>query len=193
MRVAVVRTGIVLGLHGGALKPLIPVFKLGLGGRVASGKQWTSWIHIDDQVGIYTMAIDEAEGALNATAPEPVRNADFTNALAAALHRPAFLVTPAFALKLVFGEGAPIMTEGQKVLPVRTREVGYTFKYPHINAAMQSAVVAALPCHRNNLAHTEQARTRSPSGTIRPGQVGWIRHGFGGVAPRRKCDRADCA
>jgi uncharacterized protein len=141
MRVAVLRTGIVLGPDGGALKPLMPMFKLGLGGRFASGKQWTSWIHIDDQVGIYTAAIDGAGGILNATAPDPVTNANFTNALAAALHRPAFLSTPAFALKLVFGEGALMMIEGQRVLPVRTREVGYTFKYPHIDAAMENAVI----------------------------------------------------
>lgn len=142
MRVAVVRTGIVLGPDGGALKPLMPIFRLGLGGRIASGKQWSSWIHIDDQVGIYMAAIDGAEGVLNATAPHPVTNADFTNALAVSLHRPAFLPIPAFALKLVFGEGALMMTEGQKVLPIRTREVGYTFKYPHVDAAMKNAVVA---------------------------------------------------
>jgi NAD dependent epimerase/dehydratase family enzyme len=86
-------------------------------------------------------AIDGAEGVLNATAPHPVTNANFTNALAVSLHRPAFLPIPAFALKLVFGEGALMMTEGQKVLPIRTREVGYTFKYPHIDAAMKDAVV----------------------------------------------------
>ena len=142
MRVAVVRTGIVLGPDGGALKPLIPMFRLGLGGRFASGEQWTSWIHIDDQVGIYMAAIDGAEGVLNATAPHPVTNANFTNALAVSLHRRAFLPIPASALKLVFGEGALMMTEGQKVLPIRTREVGYTFKYPHIDAAMKNAVVA---------------------------------------------------
>lgn len=138
-RVAVVRTGIVLGPDGGALKPLMPIFRLGLGGRIASGKQWTSWIRIDDQVGIYTAAIDGADGVLNATEPHPVTNANFTNALAVSLHRPAFLPIPAFALKLVFGEGALMMTEGQKVLPIRTREVGYTFKYPHIDAAMKNA------------------------------------------------------
>jgi len=148
MRVAIVRTGIVLGSDGGALKPLIPLFKLGIGGRIASGKQWYSWIHIDDQVGIYAMAIDEAEGVLNATAPNPVTNAQFTKALATALHRPAFVPTPAFALKLVFGEGALALTEGQKVLPVRTRELGYAFKHPHIDAAMEKAISAGAHAER---------------------------------------------
>lgn len=140
MRVAIVRTGIVLGADGGALKPLIAVFRLGLGGAIASGEQWMSWIHIDDQVGIYAAAIDGAEGILNATAPSPVRNGNFAKALASAVHRSAWLTTPAFALKLLFGEGALVLTEGQRVLPVRTCALGYTFKYPHIDAAMASAV-----------------------------------------------------
>jgi uncharacterized protein (TIGR01777 family) len=140
MRVAVVRTGIVLGAEGGALKPLLPIFKLGGGGPIGSGKQWYSWIHIDDQVGIYTRAIDDLEGILNATAPAPVTNAAFTAALAAALHRPAFLPTPVFALRLLFGEGALMLTEGQRVLPARTESLGYVFTYPEIGAAMRDAV-----------------------------------------------------
>jgi uncharacterized protein (TIGR01777 family) len=142
MRVALVRTGIVLGPDGGALKPLLPIFKLGGGGPIASGKQWYSWIHIDDQIGIYALAIDGADGVMNATAPDPVTNAAFTHALAKALHRPAFIPTPEFVFQLMFGEGAMMVTEGQKVLPIRTRELGYAFKYPHIDAAMEDAVIA---------------------------------------------------
>jgi uncharacterized protein len=138
MRVACIRTGIVLGPDGGALARLLPIFKLGLGGAIGSGRQWNSWIHIDDAVGIYLLAIDRAEGPLNATAPEPVRNVDFTRALASALHRPAFLRVPAFALASIFGEGASILTTGQRVLPERTLSLGYEFRYPQLAAAMSS-------------------------------------------------------
>jgi hypothetical protein len=140
MRVACIRTGIVLGPDGGALSRLLPIFKLGLGGVIGSGRQWNSWIHIDDVVGIYLLAIDRAQGALNATAPEPVRNVDFTWALASALHRPAFLPVPAFALRTIFGEGASVLTTGQRVLPERTLALGYEFHYPQIGPAFASAV-----------------------------------------------------
>jgi uncharacterized protein (TIGR01777 family) len=138
MRVAIVRTGVVLGRDGGALAKLLPLFRLGLGGPVASGNQWTSWIHLDDHIGIYCLAIDGYAGTLNATAPEPVTNRDFTRALAAAVHRPALFPVPAFALKLVFGEGASILTEGQRVLPEATLAAGYAFRYPEIGAACAS-------------------------------------------------------
>jgi uncharacterized protein (TIGR01777 family) len=139
MRVACIRTGIVLGPDGGALARLLPIFKAGLGGIVGNGRQWSSWIHIDDVVGIYLLAIDRAEGALNATAPDPVRNVDFTWALASALHRPAFLPVPAFALHAIFGEGASILTTGQRVLPERTLSLGYAFAFPQIAPALAAA------------------------------------------------------
>jgi uncharacterized protein (TIGR01777 family) len=140
MRVAVVRTGVVLGRDGGALAKLLPLFRSGLGGPLASGEQWTSWIHLDDHIGIYLLAIDGYAGALNATAPEPVTNRDFTRALAAAVHRPAVLPAPEFALKLAFGEGASILTEGQRVLPEAPLAAGYTFRYPTIAAACAALV-----------------------------------------------------
>jgi uncharacterized protein (TIGR01777 family) len=140
MRVARIRTGIVLGRHGGALARLLPIFQAGLGGIIGNGRQWSSWIHIDDVVGIYLLAVDRAEGALNATAPEPLRNVDFTWALASALHRPAFIPVPAFALYLIFGEGASILTTGQRVLPERTLSLGYEFAYPQIADALVSDV-----------------------------------------------------
>jgi uncharacterized protein (TIGR01777 family) len=140
LRVAVVRTGLVLGRNGGALAKLLPLFRLGLGGPVASGEQWYSWIHLEDQVGIYLRAIDGYDGALNATAPNPVTNRAFTRALATAVGRPAILPAPAFALNLVFGEGAYVVTEGQRVLPEATLAAGYAFRYPEIGAACASLV-----------------------------------------------------
>jgi uncharacterized protein (TIGR01777 family) len=136
MRVAIVRTGIVLGSDGGALAKLLPLFRIGLGGVVASGEQWYSWIHLADQVGIYELAIDRYDGVLNATAPNPVRNRDFTHALAAAVHRPALFPAPEFALKLVLGEGASVVTEGQRVLPEATLAAGYRFRFTDIGPAL---------------------------------------------------------
>jgi uncharacterized protein (TIGR01777 family) len=136
MRVAIVRTGIVLGIGGGALAKLLPLFRMGLGGVVASGEQWYSWIHIADQVGIYLLAIDGYAGVLNATAPNPEKNRAFTQALAHAVHRPALFPAPEFALKLVLGEGALVVTEGQRVLPEATLAAGYTFRFPELAPAL---------------------------------------------------------
>jgi uncharacterized protein (TIGR01777 family) len=136
MRVAKVRTGLALGTDGGALKALLPLFKAGAGGVVASGNQWYSWIHIADLVGIYLHAIDGTEGVLDATAPNPVMNRDFTKALGAALHRPTVFPVPAFAVQLLLGDAAVIVTEGQRVLPKRTLETGYVFSYATIDGAL---------------------------------------------------------
>ncbi|MBD5632954.1 MAG: TIGR01777 family protein [Candidatus Eremiobacteraeota bacterium] len=136
MRVAKIRTGLVLGADGGALAKLLPLFKLGLGGIVASGRQWYPWIHIADEIGIYLHAIDGTSGALNATAPNPVRNAEFTHALGKALHRPTLFPAPAFAVGLVLGEGASVVTQGQRVVPTRTLATGYTFRYETIDDAL---------------------------------------------------------
>ena len=136
MRVAVVRTGIVLGRDGGALAKLLPLYRLGLGGVVASGEQWYSWIHLADQVGVYQLAIDGYDGALNATAPAPVQNRAFTHALASAVHRPALFPAPEFALKLVLGEGAVVVTEGQRVLPAAPLAAGYRFRYSELGPAL---------------------------------------------------------
>ncbi|HEY0395769.1 MAG TPA: TIGR01777 family oxidoreductase [Candidatus Elarobacter sp.] len=150
MRVTKVRSGLVLGRGGGVLGKLLPVFRLGLGGVVASGAQWWSWIHIDDQVGIYLHAIDGASGALNpidgadgilnATAPAPATNRQFTRALGAALGRPTLLPVPAFAGAVLFGDGALMLNEGQRVLPERTLASGYVFRYPELDAALRSLV-----------------------------------------------------
>jgi uncharacterized protein (TIGR01777 family) len=135
LRVAKIRTGLVLGTDGGALAKLLPIFKLGGGGIVASGKQWYSWIHIGDLIGIYLRAIDGTDGVLNGTAPNPVRNVDFTKALGAALFRPTLFPAPAFAVRLVLGDAASVVTEGQRVLPLRTLSTGYRFTYEAIDRA----------------------------------------------------------
>ncbi|MDB5072910.1 MAG: hypothetical protein JWM87_4021 [Candidatus Eremiobacteraeota bacterium] len=138
MRVAKVRTGLVLGLGGGVLGKLLPVFRLGAGGVVASGDQWYSWIHLDDQIGIYLQAIDGTDGVLNAAAPNPVTNRDFTHALGRAVGRPTLFPVPAFAATIMLGEGGYILTEGQRVLPERTLGEGYAFRHPDLDEALKS-------------------------------------------------------
>jgi uncharacterized protein (TIGR01777 family) len=138
MRVTKLRTGLVLGSEGGALAMLFPVFRLGLGGPVGDGGQWYSWIHADDAVGIILHAIDGVDGVLNAVAPKPVTNRDFSRALGRVVHRPAFLPTPAFATRLMLGEGAIIVNEGQRVLPQRTLASGYVFRHSDIDEALSS-------------------------------------------------------
>ncbi|HEY9085110.1 MAG TPA: TIGR01777 family oxidoreductase [Candidatus Tyrphobacter sp.] len=140
MRTACVRTGLLLG-HGGALAKMLPLFALGLGGRYGDGRQWYSWIHIDDAIALYLLAIDGLRGAVNATAPHPVRNADFAATLARALRRPAFLAVPAFALRLALGEGAQVILGGQRVLPKRAEELGFRFKFPELLGALKPLVV----------------------------------------------------
>ena len=137
VRVAMVRTGIVLDARGGALKQLLTPFKLGAGGPVGSGKQYMSWIHYADIVGIYLLALDHAEarGPINGTAPEPVTNKEFAKALGKALGRPAFMPTPGFALRLVLGEVAEVITTGQRVAPAKALALGYEFQYPEIDGA----------------------------------------------------------
>jgi uncharacterized protein len=136
MRVAVVRTGVALGAGGGALAKILPPFRMGLGGIAGSGRQWLSWIHLDDLVGIYLKAIDGAEGPLNATAPNPVTNAELTRALGIALHRPTVLPAPTIALRAMLGEGAEILLTGQRVLPKRTQELGYRFRFERLEDAL---------------------------------------------------------
>ena len=143
MRAVRLRTGIVLSTKGGALAKMLLPFKLGLGGPVGSGSQWMSWIHIDDVVGGYHFALHHSDlsGAANLTAPQPVRNADFTRALGRALGRPAFLPAPGFALKLIFGEMAQdLLLDGQKVLPRRLESAGYKFQHTGVGDALADVV-----------------------------------------------------
>jgi uncharacterized protein len=131
------RTGIVLGM-GGAIAKMLPIFQVGGGGKIGSGKQWFSWIHRDDLVEliIYALKNDQISGALNATAPKAVTNEDFTVAFAKAIKRPAFLPVPAAALILIFGEGATVLLDGQRVLPHKAEINKFTFKYPDIGTAL---------------------------------------------------------
>ncbi|RKQ86545.1 hypothetical protein C8N24_4558 [Solirubrobacter pauli] len=140
-RTVLVRTGVVLDQSGGALSKMLLPFKLGVGGPVAGGKQYMPWIHVDDVVGIYLNAIDDPtwEGPVNATAPEPVTNKEFSRALGRALHRPAVAPIPSFAIQALYGDMAEIVTEGQRAVPRRTLELGYTFRYTDLDEALRSA------------------------------------------------------
>ena len=142
IRVVNPRIGIVIGRGGGALSRMLPPFRLGIGGPIGDGRQWMSWIHIRDVVGIVSAALtdDSLDGPVNATAPEPVTNRDFSKALGRALHRPAFLPVPVFALKLMFGGFADILATGQRVVPQKAIASGYAFQYPELEDALAEAV-----------------------------------------------------
>ncbi|EAR59830.1 TIGR01777 family oxidoreductase [Neptuniibacter caesariensis] len=141
VRVCLLRTGVVLG-HGGALSKMLLPFKLGLGGPIASGQQWMSWIHIEDEVEVIEMLLthQHLQGAFNLTAPEAVPNRVFTGCLAKALKRPAFLPMPAFVIDLMLGEGAELLVQGQRVYPEKLLEIGYQFKYPELQPALNAIV-----------------------------------------------------
>jgi uncharacterized protein (TIGR01777 family) len=142
VRVVCVRIGVVLAPAGGALAKLLPPFRLGAGGRLGSGKQWLPWIHIDDLVGLLVHAATHAEvhGAMNAVAPAPVTNADFTRALGRALHRPTLLPVPRLALRVLLGEMAEVLTASERVLPKVAERTGYDFRFADLDTAL-----AALP------------------------------------------------
>jgi uncharacterized protein (TIGR01777 family) len=140
-RVVSLRFGFVLG-RGGALARMLPAFRLCAGGRLGSGRQWMSWIHLEDALGLieFALAADGVSGPLNATAPEPVSNADFTHRLAAALHRPAIMPVPAFALKLLFGEMAGLLLASQRVEPRAALDAGFRFRYPELAGALANVL-----------------------------------------------------
>jgi hypothetical protein len=142
MRVVCIRTGVVLDAGGGALKTMLTPFKLGVGGPVAGGRQYMAWIALDDLVGLYLAALDSEEwsGPINASAPAPVTNADFSRALGRALHRPAVMPVPGFALRARYGEMASIVTGGQRMVPARALELGYGFRYRDLDAALRAAL-----------------------------------------------------
>jgi len=143
IRSCYLRTGIVLGKNGGALSKMLPAFKLGLGGSMGNGRQWMSWIHIDDLVGIILHVINNKniKGAINGTAPNPVTNKEFSSTLARVLNRPAFLTMPAFMLKLMLGEMAQeLLLSGQHVIPKKILDAGYNFQYAELEGALQEVV-----------------------------------------------------
>ena len=143
IRVVRLRFGMVLG-PGGALAKLLPLFRFGVGGKLGSGHQWMSWIHIDDAVNLILFVLNFAaiRGAVNATAPQPVTNEEFTERLAIALHRPAILPVPAFALKLALGEMSEMVLASQRVLPTVAKSAGFRFQYPDLRAALENLLAA---------------------------------------------------
>jgi len=145
MRVVQMRTGVVLDRGGGALAKMLPPFRLGIGGPVAGGRQYISWIHTEDLIGIMLAALEDERwtGPINATAPEPVRNRDFSRALGAALRRPSLLPVPGAALRLLYGEMATIVTTGARVVPAKPLVLGYEFRHPQVHEALRSALASA--------------------------------------------------
>jgi uncharacterized protein (TIGR01777 family) len=137
IRVVRLRLGMVLG-PGGALAKLLPPFRLGFGGRLSSGHQWMAWIHLDDAVNLilFAMSYPVIRGVVNATAPHPVTNQEFTDRLAGALHRPAIFPVPAFALRLAFGEMSEMLLASQRVLPTVAKSAGFRFQYPDLQSAL---------------------------------------------------------
>jgi uncharacterized protein (TIGR01777 family) len=142
MRVVHLRFGIVQSRAGGALRAQLPLFRLGLGGRVGSGSQYVSWVGIDDVVGAIEHALASADlsGAANVTAPEPVTNAQYARTLGRVLGRPAVLPAPAAAVKLVLGEFAAELLTGQRVLPQRLLADGFTFRHPELERALRDLI-----------------------------------------------------
>ncbi len=142
-RVVIFRTGLVLTKHGGLLKQLLLPFKLGVGGPIAGGDQYMSWIHIDDEIGLLLWALDndDVNGIVNATAPNPVTNRELSKALGRALHRPAFAPVPKFAVAALRGrELADVVAGSARVLPRRALDMGYEFRHPDLDEALRSAL-----------------------------------------------------
>jgi hypothetical protein len=139
-RVCVLRTGIVLANNGGALQKMLPPFKAGLGGRIGSGQQFMSWIHINDMLRLTDFLLQHPtlHGAFNATAPQPVTNAQFSQTLAKVLHRPALLPMPAFVLRLMFGEMADLLLTGQRVIPANLIKAGFEFQFSELEPALRA-------------------------------------------------------
>jgi uncharacterized protein len=138
-RVCLLRTGLVLSRDGGLLGRMLLPFKLGVGARLGNGKQWMSWVHIDDYVAMVLRLLQDNQmsGPYNMTAPNPVTNGEFTRVLARTLHRPAILVAPATMLRLAMGERAALLLEGQRVLPANLTDAGYQFKYLKLGKALE--------------------------------------------------------
>lgn len=139
VRVVTPRIGLVLGAEGGLLQRLLPSFRVGLGARLGSGRQWTPWIHIDDLMGLMLRALEDERyrGPVNATAPEPVTNDEFTDALARAVGRPAFLRVPAWALRLALGDASRLVLAGQRVFPSKAFDLGFRFTFTSLSHALR--------------------------------------------------------
>jgi uncharacterized protein (TIGR01777 family) len=142
MRAVQVRTGVVLDPRGGALAKMLPPFRMGVGGPVAGGRQYVSWIHVEDLVGVIRAALSDERwsGPVNGTAPEPITNRELSRALGRALHRPSLLPVPGALLALMYGEMAQIVTTGARVLPAKPLMLGYEFRHPHLDQALGAAL-----------------------------------------------------
>ena len=142
VRVCYLRIGIVLGQGGGAIEKMLPPFRLGLGGRLGNGKQWMSWIHLQDltEIIIHLLQTPHACGPFNGTAPQPVTNSQFTKALGKAVGRPTLIPVPGFGLKLALGEFANFLLASQKVVPTAVTQSGYQFRYPDLDSALQNII-----------------------------------------------------
>ncbi|MGQ9518355.1 MAG: TIGR01777 family oxidoreductase [Anaerolineae bacterium] len=146
VRRVIIRSGVVLSARGGALPRLLLPIRLGLGGRLGSGRQWIPWVHIEDEVRAirFLMENSSARGPYNVSAPEPVTNAELVRTLARVLRRPAVLPIPAFALRLLFGELASTLLEGQRMIPKRLLEEGFTFRFPMLEPAVRDILTRGL-------------------------------------------------
>lgn len=144
-RVCILRTGIVLANNGGALEKMLPAFKFGLGGPIADGKQFMSWIHIDDMVAVVLAAIYQPSltGIINATAPMPVSNQEFSKTLSKVLSRPCIFRVPAFMLRILMGESADLVLYGQNVLPQKLLKNNFKFQYPALQVALKQLLLKA--------------------------------------------------
>lgn len=142
-RVVITRFGIVLGKDGGALGQMIPLFKFFLGGPLGSGRQWFSWVHMQDLVEafIFLLGKKEISGPVNLCSPEPVRNKELGAAIGRILHRPSFMPAPGFMIKLILGEFGSVLLEGQRVIPEKLLDAGYQFRYPGIDEALKNIVL----------------------------------------------------
>ena len=145
LRVVLLRTGVVLDADGGALGKMLAVFRLGLGGPVAGGHQYVSWIHVEDLVAMMLTALERESwsGPVNGTAPEPVPNRVLSKTLGRVLDRPAMLPVPALALRLLYGEMAEVVTTGARVVPAKPLVLGYEFRHPELEEALRSALTPA--------------------------------------------------
>ncbi len=151
VRVACVRIGVVLG-EGGALEKMLPAFKMGVGGRLGSGKQFMPWIHVDDLVSLFIAAVkdDRYEGAFNGVAPSPVTNADFTSAFGKALGRPTFFPVPSVALQALFGDASQVLLGGQRAIPKRTQAVPFRFRFERVEDALADILDLERARERNS-------------------------------------------
>ena len=142
-RVVITRFGIVLGKNGGAIGQMLPLFKYFLGGPLGNGRQWFSWVHMQDLAEAFIFLIQHTEisGAVNLCSPQPVRNFELGKAIGKVMHRPSFMPAPGFMIKLILGEFGSVLLKGQRVIPRRLLDAGFKFKYPNIEDALKSIIL----------------------------------------------------